>query len=80
MKIIIEIPEEAFKHAVETQVGKSISELAEKAINEKALEILDKRVERKIKEEFPKILENAREAMLKGLSTSLSISAKRKTG
>jgi len=49
MRLILEIDDNAFKAAVEQQVGLSIASIAEKIILDKVDEILEKKAERMVK-------------------------------
>lgn len=46
MKVVIELDDAALRHAIEAQVGKSISELSSEVISKKIDEILEKKFAR----------------------------------
>jgi hypothetical protein len=46
MKLIIEIPDQALRAAVEAEVGHAIAEMAEEIINKKLEEVMDIKIER----------------------------------
>jgi hypothetical protein len=78
MKLTIEINDDAFAHAINKEVGKSIAEMAEASIVDRVEEIVNKKVERKIDELMPLVFEGAQEAMQKAFVKSITMPKKKR--
>ena len=60
MKVTIEIKDDALRHAVACEVGRAVSEWAQERLDSDFKKILHKRIDRRVGEAVPMILEYVR--------------------